>query len=586
MTPSPGLPMVDGTTKIIEKPKPEQERESWGKKTEFLLSVIGFAVDLGNVWRFPYICYKNGGGAFLIPYIVMLIFGGLPLFYMELALGQFQRCGCLTVWKRICPCFKGIGLSICVIALFVSWYYNTIIAWAVYFFIYSFRAEVPWLSCNNTWNTPNCTTFSERIIACNSTNASLCALKSDDWTSAASTEFFEREVLELQFSDGIGNLGGLKYTITLCLMGVFVLVYFALWKGIKSSGKAVWITATLPYIVLFILLIRGCSLPGAMDGIRYYLTPQWDRLKDHQVWVDAASQIFFSLGPGFGVLLALSSYNKFNNNCYKDALITSAVNCFTSFMAGFAVFSVLGYMAKTQNRDIDKVARADVGLIFIVYPEAIATIEGSSFWAIIFFFMLITLGLDTTFGGLEAIITGILDEWPVLRKRRELFVAGLIFFCFLGGLVTTTYGGIYVIQLFDTYGAPISILLVVFLEAAAVSWIYGTKRFSQDIEAMLGAPPGPFWRITWTFISPVFLLSLFIMSLYNAPQPSYGTYTYPYWSLTVGWLIVSSSIACILIYFIIHAVTTTGTFSERVKQMIWPMESPKHLSEAGIPVYL
>lgn len=86
---------------------PEHERETWSQKTEFLLAVIGFAVDLGNVWRFPYICYQNGGGAFLIPYCIMLIFGGLPLFYMELALGQFHRCGCLTIWKRICPALKG-----------------------------------------------------------------------------------------------------------------------------------------------------------------------------------------------------------------------------------------------------------------------------------------------------------------------------------------------------------------------------------------------------------------------------------------------------------------------------------------------
>uniref|UniRef100_A0A182TBW2 Transporter n=1 Tax=Anopheles maculatus TaxID=74869 RepID=A0A182TBW2_9DIPT len=85
----------------------ERRRETWSQKAEFLLAVIGFAVDLGNVWRFPYICYQNGGGAFLIPYCIMLLFGGLPLFYMELALGQFHRCGCLSIWKRICPALKG-----------------------------------------------------------------------------------------------------------------------------------------------------------------------------------------------------------------------------------------------------------------------------------------------------------------------------------------------------------------------------------------------------------------------------------------------------------------------------------------------
>lgn len=116
-----------------------------------------------------------------------------------------------------------------------------------------------------------------------------------------------------------------------------------------------WITALAPYFVLIILLIRGVTLPGADEGIKYYLTPQWHKLYNSKVWIDAASQIFFSLGPGFGTLLALASYNKFNNNCYKDALITSSINCLTSFLAGFVIFSVLGYMAKTQNKSIEEV---------------------------------------------------------------------------------------------------------------------------------------------------------------------------------------------------------------------------------------
>ncbi|KAG8252070.1 hypothetical protein J6590_067376 [Homalodisca vitripennis] len=117
---------------------------------------------------------------------------------------------------------------------------------------------------------------------------------------------------------------------------------------------AVWITALAPYFVLIILLVRGVSLPGAAEGIRYYLTPQWHKLKNSKVWIDAASQIFFSLGPGFGTLLALSSYNKFNNNCYRDAIVTSSINCLTSFLAGFVIFSVLGYMAHVQNKSVDQ----------------------------------------------------------------------------------------------------------------------------------------------------------------------------------------------------------------------------------------
>lgn len=567
-TPTAPVPVGDGSLKIIEKPK-EEERETWGKKADFLLSVIGFAVDLGNVWRFPYICYRNGGGAFLIPYITMLVFGGLPLFYMELALGQYQRCGCFTLWNRICPMFKGIGLAICLIATYVAFYYNTIIAWSVYYLFSSFATDVPWLSCNNTWNTINCMTFEQRQ------NSSLVF----NGSTSSSEEFFEFSVLELQYANGLQNVGGVKWKMCLCLCAVFAIVYFSLWKGIKSSGKVVWVTATLPYVVLLVLLIRGCTLPGSFNGIIFYLKPKWKKLLNAEVWIDAAAQIFFSLGPGFGVLLALSSYNKFNNNCYKDAIVTGAVNCCTSFLAGFAVFSVLGYMAHVQQKDVGDVSRDDVGLIFHVYPEAISTLKGSVFWAIIFFLMLTTLGLDTTFGGLEAICTGILDEFPKVKKHRELFVAGLMLYCLLGGLATTTYGGIYVVQLLDTHGAPISILFVVFLESVAVSWIYGVNRFSDDIESMIGYRPGIFWRVCWCVVSPIFLITLFILSMINYTQPKYGDYEYPAWSISIGWLITCSSIICIPLYMIYKFFSLKGSITERFKKMIQPEEVPKHVQQ-------
>lgn len=164
-----------------------------------------------------------------------------------------------------------------------------------------------------------------------------------------------RNVLEQYKSEGLEYMGPIKPTLALCVFGVFVLVYFSLWKGVKSTGKAVWVTALAPYFVLIVLLFRGITLPGSGEGIRYYLTPEWEKLKNTKVWIDAASQIFFSLGPGFGTLLALSSYNKFNNNCYRDALLTSSINCLTSFLAGFVIFSVIGYMAQVQNVPIDKV---------------------------------------------------------------------------------------------------------------------------------------------------------------------------------------------------------------------------------------
>ncbi|KAH9529870.1 hypothetical protein DERF_003728 [Dermatophagoides farinae] len=551
----------------------KNEREHWDKKIEFLLAVIGFAVDLGNVWRFPYICYRNGGGAFLIPYCIMLIFGGLPLFYLELALGQYYSSGCLTVWKHLCPIMKGLGYAICIIDIYMAMYYNTIIAWALYYFFISIGSlinmELPWQNCNNEWNTPMCRTMQHRRLVESSSSSSGNNNMTDPKTNltlvSPAHEYFFNHVLHIDASSGIDSLGTIRPSLAICLMIVFLVVYFSLWKGVKSTGKAVWVTALFPYFVIFVLLIRGTTLDGAADGIRFYLSPKWEHLYSINVWIDAATQIFFSLGPGFGTLMALASYNKFHNNCYRDAIITSSINCLTSFVAGFVTFSILGYMAKKLNKDIENVATDGPGLVFIVYPEAIATMYGSVFFSIIYFLMLITLGLDSTFGGLEAMITGLCDNYPnLLRRHREIFVAILIVFIYFCALPTTTFGGNYLITLLDTHGTALSVLFVVFIETMAICWFYGTEKISQQINEMIGHKPNIFWRVCWMCVCPIFLGFIAFASLINKEPLKLGEYIYPEWSVNVGWIITSSSLSCIPLYAIYHIINKRKSVWRRI----------------------
>ncbi|XP_072921939.1 solute carrier family 6 member 4b [Hemitrygon akajei] len=542
------------------------QRDTWGKKMDFLLSVIGFAVDLGNVWRFPYICYQNGGGAFLIPYTLMAMFGGIPLFYMELALGQYQRTGVIPVWKRICPIFKGIGYAICIISLYVSFYYNTIISWALYYFYCSFTATLPWTNCDNSWNTPNCINyFGKNNVSWN------------NFSKSPAEEFFIRNVLEIHKSQGLRYVGVIRWQLLLCLFVIFTIVYFSLWKGVKTSGKIVWVTAILPYLVLFVLLIRGATLPGAWRGVAFYLKPNWKKLLDTNVWVDAATQIFFSMGPGFGVIMALASYNQFNNNCYRDAIVTCSVNCLTSFLSGFVIFTVLGYMAEMRNVEVEDVAKdKGSGLLFITYPEAIANMDGSPFWAILFFLMVITLGLDSTYGGLESIITAVIDEYPHLfAERRELFVLGLIVVCFVGSLSTLTNGGAYVVKLMEDFGSGSCLIAVVLLESIAVSWFYGVQQFCNDIRTMLGFAPGLFWRVCWVGISPAFLAFITVSSIVYQPPLSLFGYDYPNWSITVGYLIGASSFIWIPIYMVYKLVWTPGSLKQRLAVCIRPEKTVK-----------
>uniref|UniRef100_A0A673B703 Transporter n=1 Tax=Sphaeramia orbicularis TaxID=375764 RepID=A0A673B703_9TELE len=500
------MPLGGLRTLVVQQTSLDRPRETWSKKMDFLLSVIGYAVDLGNVWRFPYICYQNGGGAFLLPYLLMAVFGGVPLFYMELALGQFHRSGCISIWKHICPIFKGIGFAICIIALYIAFYYNTIMAWALYYLLSSFRPTLPWTTCTNEWNTANCNRYMSTDHNVSWSNSS---------TSPAE-EFYTRQVLQVHLSPGLHQLGSVSWQLALCLLFIFTVVYFSIWKGVKTSGK---------------------------------------------VWIDAAAQIFFSLGPGFGVLLAFASYNPFHNNCYKDALVTSSVNCLTSFLSGFVIFTVLGYMAEMRQQNVDDVAKdAGPSLLFIIYAEAIANMPAATFFAIIFFLMIIMLGLDSTFAGLEGVITAMLDEFPhILVKRREWFVFGLVCVCYLGALSTLTYGGAFVVKLFEEYATGPAVITVVLLEVIAVSWFYGTNRFCNDIQVMLGFYPGCFWRVCWVAICPCFLLVSFLAF---PPEVKLFHYQYPQWTTVLGYCIGVSSFVCVPAYMIYHLLNAKGTFRQ------------------------
>ncbi|KAK3746280.1 hypothetical protein QZH41_016528 [Actinostola sp. cb2023] len=559
----------------------DDERETWGRKADFMLSCVGYAVGLGNIWRFPYLCYANGGGAFLIPYLIMLVIVGMPMFYMELAAGQYFSLGPIGTWGAICPLFKGVGMASIVVSFLVCIYYNVIIAWCLYFLALSLRSEVLWKHCNNWWNTENCyegrlpeTGKCSRLI--NATiNATTAANVTDNCTAISvkdltspSLEFWNRYVLEL--SDGIGNPGVVKWELFLCLLIAWIGIYFCVWKGVKSSGKVVYFTATFPYLVLFILFIRGVTLPGANKGIEFYLKPEWSRLKDPKVWVAAATQIFYSLGIGFGSLVAMGSYNKFHNNIFKDAVMISLINCGTSVFAGFVIFSTLGFMAHTLNKPIEEVADSGPGLVFVVYPQAIAQMPVSPVWAVLFFFMILTLGLDSQFGMMEAVITGLADEYKSLNKHKELFVGITCLLCFIPGITHITQGGAYVLNLLDYQSGGISLLFLGFFETLALAWIYGTSRFSRDIEDMIGSKPGYWWKFTWKICAPTVMIGIFFFSISQWSGVTYGTYKYPNWAEFVGWLIALSSMSCIPGFAIYQIWHTPGTLMERISFLCRP----------------
>ncbi|KAG8194818.1 hypothetical protein JTE90_017257 [Oedothorax gibbosus] len=553
----------------------DPERGQWSNKLDFLISVINYAVGLGNVWRFPYLCYENGGGAFLFPYLICLVLLAGPAFVMEVSIGQYLSLGGIGVWKLV-PIFKGVGYASMTIVTLYNIYFVVVVAWVLLYFIASFATRLPWQHCESSWNTPHCSII--ELIGHNKT-AEKVFRNTTVKDSSSVVEFWERRVLGI--SSGIEVMGGLRWELVLYLVVAWIVIYFIIWKGLHQSGKIIYVTATFPYVILTILLIRGVTLEGAFDGILFFIKPEWSKLAEPKVWIAAGTQVFFTFGIGFGSVINLGSYNKFHHNFYRDSIYICILNPLTSILAGFVIFSVLGYMANLQGSLVGEVVKSGPGLAFLTYPEVVLHLPLSPIWAALFFLMLFVLGINSQFCTVEALVSSLVDEFPKLMHRRKLFSLIMCVVLCLLGLPMVTEGGMYIFKLMDTYAASgISLLFTVFFQTIAISWIYGIPRLSKNINTMLGFQPSWYLKIGWTVLVPLMTVSIFLFSLLDYKPVVYGgDYQYPWWGEMLGWLIGLSSMLWIPLYAIYYVCTAEGTLKERLQSGITPQLDRNHNRE-------
>ncbi|CAF1020392.1 unnamed protein product [Rotaria sp. Silwood1] len=556
--------------------KNQTGREQWSGRFDFFFSSLGYAVGFGAVWRFPYLCYRNGGGVFLIPYIIFLFLLGIPLFYLEVNLGQFTSLGPVQCW-RMAPIFKGLGISMSLMSFFLTVYYAMLLAYSILYLILSFRSKLEWTTCGS-WASANCTDdFSTFIMRCNYENTykdpnGRCYTWTDQglipigWWNVQSRIQYRKPVLPtddyfnnyiLNKSPGMGFISTIEWPLVLCLLGAWTLVFICLCRGIKTSGKLrlyiVYFTAVFPYVILLILGIRGWTLPGMSQGIYFYMKPDLKRLADQRVWNDAANQIFFVLSVAYGGLITLSSYNKFNRSTLGNTLVISITNVLTSIFAGFVIFAYLGYLSYMTGQEVKDVVSEGPGLAFIVYPYAVTTLPGAPFWSVLFFFMLILLGLDSVFASVETIVVVITDQIHALRRYNTFVILFVCISMFGLGLLLCTDAGIYWITFLDQFTGSYPAFIIGLFECICIAYVYGGNRFRTDLKAMLGPKNCGIriyriFQICWLFITPMLIIALIIFTSIHYPTLKLGRYVFPSWSYKLGWGLTGLILSGIVIY--------------------------------------
>ena len=483
-----------------------ERREHWMGRPQFLLAAIGSAVGLGNIWRFPYVAYANGGGAFLIPYFVALLTAGIPLMMLEYALGVRMQAGPPIAFAKIKKGLEWIGWWSIMAAFIIITYYAVIMAWC--------------------WNY----LYHSVTLA---------------WGNDAGG-FFITEVL--QRSSGPGALGNPVMGIVIGLLLTWGVVYWIIHKGIGRVGKVVMATVPLPIILLAILVIRGVTLPGAADGLNFYLAPDFSKLLDPHVWLAAYGQIFFSLSLAMGIMIVYASYLPKRSDVTNNAFITSFANCGTSFFAGFAIFSTLGYLAYATGVDVSEVAGAGPGLAFVTIPTAIAKLPiAAAFFGIIFFLTLLTLAVDSLFSLVEANVTAVMDKWGFNRQRVTLVICLMAFI--IGLLVFSSQAGLHWLDIVDRWVNNYGLAAIGLAEVIAIGYVFGAKPFRKFINSVSEVKVGAWWDIMIMVITPIILGATIILSFYQEFTKPYGEY--PAWArISGGWAVVVAIIILSVIFML------------------------------------
>lgn len=440
------------------------QRSQWGTRAGFIMAAVGSAVGLGNIWRFPYVAYENGGGAFFIPYLFALLTAGIPILIMEFTIGhKYRGSAPLSFFRMAGKKAEWLGWWGVFVSFVISTYYSVIIAWAIKYTFYSFKLS---------------------------------------WGEDTGGFLFG-DVLNL--ADNPGELGGYVPGVLFPLLGVWVIAFIILFAGVKRGielANRIFIPTLI--VVFLMVVIRALTLDGAALGLEAFFRPDLSKLSNPTVWVAAYGHIFFSLSIAFAIMITYSSYLPKKSDITNNAFITGFANSGFELLAGFGVFAALGFMATQANVAVEDVADAGVGLAFVVFPEIVSQMPGlNGLFGALFFLSLVLAGITSLVSICETYIAGLSDKFNISRSKSVIIGVGV------AALVSTlfaTRGGLYFLDAADYFINQFGVAAIGLIEVILIAWVFRKLDvFQSHANAISDIRAGMWWKICLGLITPLVL---------------------------------------------------------------------------------
>lgn len=472
-----------------------QQRENWSSRTGFILAAVGSAVGLGNIWRFPYVAYDNGGGAFMVPYLIALLTAAIPLLFLDYIVGHKYRAAAPRAYKRMIKSAQFVGWWQTLVSFVIAIYYAAVIVWAGSYMFFSFGQK---------WGEDTTNFFISDFVH-----------HTGDLTSVFVPQMF---------------------TGLIIVWAVAILIMFGgIRKGVELANK---ICIPLLIVLFGIMVFKALNLPGAAIGVNAFFEPNWTRMADPNVWLAAYGHVFFSLSVGFGIMVTYASYLKKNTNLTGAGLVVGFANSSFELIAGIGIFAAIGFMAQSTGQDVSEVASGGVGLAFFVFPKIISTMGASGdFVGFLFFGSLVVAGISSLISILEVPISAFQDKFDWSRKKAVTSIVGV---CALISICAFSTGSsLVLVDVIDHFANNIGIVAGGLLSIIWVTWfnrrkIPGLLAHSNAISSL---KLGSAWVFMLTVITPTVLSIALIMKLFDLVQTPYEGYSTTI-LLLFGWGVV------------------------------------------------